>query len=99
MKSSLKYLGVALIAGLPLIGDIAPAAAQAFAPPPLRVEPVPPPSHRGWVWVPGRWQWNGVQYIWSPGHYMRPPRARAAWVPGHWVLVRGQYVWREGHWR
>ena len=23
----------------------------------------------GYVWVRGGWQWNGVEWIWYPGHY------------------------------
>ncbi|MGE3457281.1 MAG: hypothetical protein AB7O24_19365 [Kofleriaceae bacterium] len=27
-------------------------------------DPVP-----GYIWVQGNWQWNGVEWIWQPGHY------------------------------
>lgn len=23
----------------------------------------------GYIWVAGRWQWNGYEWIWQPGHY------------------------------
>jgi hypothetical protein len=23
----------------------------------------------GYTWVPGQWQWSGVEWIWQPGHY------------------------------
>ena len=26
---------------------------------------------RGFDWVAGTWTWNGVQWIWIPGHYVR----------------------------
>jgi len=23
------------------------------------------------TWVPGQWYWDGVQWVWEPGHYVR----------------------------
>ena len=34
-----------------------------LAPPPPRVERVPPPR-RDQVWIPGHWQWNERDYVW-----------------------------------
>jgi hypothetical protein len=36
------------------------------------VEPVPAPPGPGYVWQPGYWSWNGVQYVWVPGAYVAP---------------------------
>jgi hypothetical protein len=95
-----KTLAIAVLASLPLLASIVPAHAQMVAPPPPQAEAVPPPPGGPYVvWQPGRWRWNGVQYVWIPGHYARPPYARAVWVPGRWVLVRGRWIWRDGHWR
>ena len=69
------------------------------APPPPRREVPPPPPHPGWVWQSGYHRWDGRSYVWVPGTYAAPPRARARWVPGHWAHRRGEYVWIEGHWR
>jgi WXXGXW repeat (2 copies) len=60
-----------------------------IAPPAPVVEPVPAPPAPGYVWQPGYWTWNGVQYVWVPGVYVVPPFARAVWVPGRWVRHGG----------
>ena len=52
------------------------------APPPLRAEVVPAPR-RGYVWVPGYWEW--------PGH-------RHLWMQGYWVKARPGYHYREPRW-
>jgi WXXGXW repeat (2 copies) len=54
----------------------------------------------GFVWIPGYHRWTGSAYLWVPGRWDRPPRARAVWVPGRWVHSgrRGWYF-AEGHWR
>jgi hypothetical protein len=44
-----------------------------FAPPAPVVEAVPPPPAPGYVWQPGYWSWNGVQYVWVPGAYFVAP--------------------------
>ena len=70
-----------------------------FAPPAPVVEAVPAPPAPGYVWQPGYWSWNGVQYVWVPGVYVVPPYAHAVWVPGSWVRHGGGWVWGPGHWR
>src|ERR1700745_3856681 len=70
-----------------------------FAPPAPVVETVPVPPAPGYVWQPGYWSWNGVQYVWVPGVYVMPPYARAVWVPGTWVGRGGGWVGPAGHWR
>lgn len=27
----------------------------------------------GYVWIPGQWQWNGYEWIWSAGYYQIDP--------------------------
>ena len=49
--------------------------------------------------VPGYHMWNGGAYVWAPGRWMLPPRARAAWVPARWVRDRRGWYFVEGHWR
>lgn len=67
------------------------------APPPPRYEPLPPPRG-GFVWVPGRWAWDGRAYGWRPGGW-QPERAGYAYAPGRWVEDRGGWRWTEGDWR
>jgi hypothetical protein len=69
------------------------------APPPPVVERMGPPMQPGWVWVGGYYRWNGRRYIWTPGHWVAPPRPRAVWVPGRWVPRAGGWVWMPGSWR
>jgi hypothetical protein len=71
-------------------------------PPALRVE-VPPPAPAGRAeavyWVPGRWHWDGREWLWRVGHYEERPFRRAEWVPGHWAeRPNGGWVWAEGRW-
>jgi hypothetical protein len=52
-----------------------------------------------YVWVPGYHNWNGTAYVWAPGRWAVPPRARARWVPARWVHDRHGYYLVRGHWR
>lgn len=56
-------------------------------PPPIRTPPRPPrpraPRGRQYVWVEGRWHWNGHSFD---------------WVPGKWVLADQGWHWRSGAW-
>ncbi|EMR4172399.1 YXWGXW repeat-containing protein, partial [Pseudomonas aeruginosa] len=47
------------------------------APPPPRVEVLPPPRV-GYVWAPGHWEWVG---------------GRHAWIGGVWMPARPGYVY------
>lgn len=70
-----------------------------IAPPAPIVETVPPPPGAGYVWQPGYWSWNGVQWVWVPGTYVVAPYPGAVWVPGHWVSRPVGWVWVGGGWR
>ncbi|HEY1609986.1 MAG TPA: Tat pathway signal protein [Paraburkholderia sp.] len=56
-------------------------------PPPIRTPPRPPRprARRGmqYVWIEGRWRWNGRDYD---------------WVPGMWVAAEQGWYWRSGAW-
>ena len=83
-------------------GTALPAAARPYgvtidvAPPPPREEMVPAPR-RGYVWVPGYWDWRGQRHVWVRGTWVRARHgyvyAHPEWVQrdGHWVLRRGQW--------
>ncbi|MEQ1515536.1 MAG: YXWGXW repeat-containing protein, partial [Usitatibacteraceae bacterium] len=51
-------------------------------PPPARYEVVPAPR-RGYVWVPGYWDWRGRRHV---------------WVNGVWARERRGYVYRPHTW-
>jgi hypothetical protein len=68
------------------------------APPPPRVEIRPAAPDRFAVWDPGRWTWNGREYVWVPGHYLERPSLAMQWQPGYWSQTGGGWVWIDGHW-
>ncbi|RZL61157.1 MAG: hypothetical protein EOP81_17890 [Variovorax sp.] len=68
-----------------------------MAPPPPRFER-PPPVRSGQVWIPGRWQWNGRDYVWAGGRW-QTARRDYSYAPGQWVQADGGWRWREGDWR
>jgi hypothetical protein len=113
LSSSHRIAGIAVLAlGVAAIGvpGGSPTPAQAAtsvtleyapaAPPAPYAEPVPPPpgAVEQFVWVPGRWHWNGHQYVWTAGIWQPRPYLRANWVPGHWVRDHHRWLWVEGHW-
>jgi hypothetical protein len=70
-----------------------------IAPPAPIVETRPPMPERGYVWVDGYHRWEGDHYVWTPGHWERPPHEHAHWVAHRWVHRHGEWVLIEGHWR
>jgi len=66
------------------------------APPPDRVEHVPPPRH-GYVWAPGYWRWDHGHHVWVKGHYVHE-RQGHQWVNHHWVQRGDRWHFEEGHW-
>jgi hypothetical protein len=96
-----RTLLITLFAGS--LGAISvPAAAAVYvtvAPPAPRYEVVPSPR-RGYVWVPGYWDWRGNRHVWVSGHWVRERRGyhyeSARWVErdGRWYMERGR--WNRG---
>lgn len=66
------------------------------APPPPRVEVMPPPR-RGYQWVPGYWAWQGRHYVWHEGMWVR---ARSGYAYRHpeWSQRDGRWHYRPGEW-
>jgi len=80
-----------------------PAAAQVnfsldieVAPPPARVEVVPPPRP-GYAWAPGYWRWDGHRHVWMVGRWMHE-RPGSHWVADRWVDRDGRHHFEPGHW-
>jgi len=67
-----------------------------IAPPDLRVEPVPEPR-RGYVWVPGYWEWRNRHHVWISGRWLRE-RKGYHWVPDGWVEHNGRWHREYGRW-
>ncbi|WP_322007205.1 YXWGXW repeat-containing protein [Paraburkholderia tropica] len=100
---SLRTLVSAAVLALASASFAVPVAAFAqtviiapHAPPPVRVETVPPPRP-GFVWDPGHWHWAHGDYVWRPGHW-QPVRTGYHWVPGHWIAHGPNWRWVPGHW-
>jgi hypothetical protein len=68
-------------------------------PPQAPREVTPPAPGKGYVWVPGAYEWDGDKWAWSAGHWVRPARGAAVWVPGQWRQTSGGWYWESGHWR
>ena len=74
-------------------------APVAPAPPPGPQTEIPPPApSASYVWEPGHWSWNGMQYLWQPGRYVERPAVSATYTPGHWEQQANGWVWVEGRW-
>ncbi|NGZ82894.1 YXWGXW repeat-containing protein [Duganella aceris] len=67
------------------------------APPPPRHE-VAPQARRGYVWVPGYWDWKRNKHVWTKGHWERERKGyvyhQPSWVErdGHWEMQRGNWA-------
>jgi hypothetical protein len=98
----MRHLTAALIVAASLLASNACTSGRVFVrvgPPPPLVEAVAVAPGPGFVWVPGFYRWDGVQYVWVPGRYERPPRPRARWVPPHWERGRRGWYVVAGRWR
>jgi hypothetical protein len=66
--------------------------------PPPPVETPPPAPFAGATWISGRYDWNGIAWVWASGHYERPPQVGTVWVPPAQIAVSGTLVIRPGRW-
>jgi hypothetical protein len=76
----------------------APSIVVPTAPPAPQTEIPPPAPSPTYVWEPGHWSWNGVQYSWNQGKYVERPAVTATYVPGHWEQYANGWVWYDGRW-
>jgi hypothetical protein len=78
---------------------VAPAqpAVATMAPPAPIAEVRPRIPVTGAVWIPGRWEWTGAQYVWVAGQWSAPRRG-FTWVDGRWLKKGGQWYYVAGHW-
>ena len=77
-------------AGAGIRSDVAPPALPDYDQPPI---PAP-----GYMWTPGYWAWNNVDYYWVPGTWVEPPQPGLLWTPGYWAFVDGVYAFNRGYW-
>jgi hypothetical protein len=66
------------------------------APPPPREE-AQPQLRRGYVWVPGHWEWRHGKHVWVAGHQVRARRGHH-WEADRWVERNGRWELRRGRW-
>jgi len=75
------------------------AEVEVGGPPPAPiVETVTVAPDPAFIWVGGYWAWNG-RWVWSPGHWDRPPYRGARWYGPRYVYRGGHHVWVRGGWR
>ena len=101
MKASRKalLLGLMMAAGAVTAPTLASAGVVVdidVAPPPIRVEPVPPPRV-GYVWAPGFWEWRGHEHVWVGGRWVGE-RHGYHWVPDRWEQRGPHWHHERGHW-
>jgi hypothetical protein len=101
MKASGKalFLGLSMAASAVTVPTIASAGIAIdidIAPPPLRVEAVPPPRG-GFVWAPGYWEYRGREHVWVGGRWVSERRGYH-WVPDRWEQRGPHWHHERGHW-
>ncbi|HTB62532.1 MAG TPA: hypothetical protein VK737_02995 [Opitutales bacterium] len=68
------------------------------APPEPMTEVVTTSPGVDFIWIPGVWMWEG-RWVWSAGHWDRPPRPGMVWVGPRYVYRNGAHVFIRGGWR
>lgn len=102
-----KPLVAALFAAALAGGIAVPSVAAAdtgiyldVAPPPPRHEVIPSPR-RGYIWVPGYWDYRGRHHVWVAGRYERDRPGFVYYQPrwtqrdNGWVMERGRWDKRD----
>ena len=93
------FLGLCLAASAITLPTIASAGVSIdidIAPPPVRVEVVPP-ARVGYVWAPGYWEWRDHAHVWVGGRYIAERRGYR-WVPDRWEQHGPHWRHEAGHW-
>jgi len=67
-------------------------------PPALRIERPGTAPFKEAVWVDGRWDWRGGQYVWVAGHWQQPPPGHHRWQTGAWSERQGSWFFNPGRW-
>jgi hypothetical protein len=68
------------------------------APPPPRVEVMPPAPGPAYFWVAGHWRWEHGAHVWVGGRW-EGTRPGYLWAPAHWVAAGPNWHYVPGQWR
>ncbi len=68
------------------------------APPKPRLEALTRRPTRNHVYTAGHWHWNGSDFEWIPGYWIRRVSKKSVWHDGEWVSHRIGYSWKPGRW-
>jgi WXXGXW repeat (2 copies) len=101
---NLALLGAIAMAGVATTAYTLPSHAAVVgvsisvgrAPPPPRVEHVPPPRP-GYVWATGYWSWNGGRYVWVSGRWHKG-RPGYVYHKPYWTHEHGHWVFHNDYW-
>ncbi len=101
MSASRKALLLGMVMAVSAVTAPSIASAGVFvdidvAPPPVRVETVPPPRV-GYVWAPGYWDYRDHGHVWVAGRWIGERRG-FHWVPEHWDQRGPRWHFSPGHW-
>jgi hypothetical protein len=69
----------------------------AVAPPAPLAETIPPGPNFSAYWLPGYWQWNGRDYVWTGGHWEQS-RPGMAYQQTYWTNHDGYWEFHPGGW-
>lgn len=83
---------------VPVRTDMSVGASVRIAPPPIPVYEQPLCPGDGYLWTPGYWAWDAIDYYWVPGVWVLPPRPGYLWTPGYWEFIGGDYRFHSGYW-
>jgi len=99
---SIAFVAAIFVFATPATAQLHIGVGIRIGPPPAPKEEVvvTRPPHRGWVWIPGNYEWRSRhhKYVWVKGHWIKPPRAHAVWIPGRWEQRNNEWVYFEGRW-
>lgn len=98
MKLITRIVLLASVLVLPALASAGTYVSITVAPPPLPVYAQPVCPGDGYIWTPGYWAWDGVEYYWVPGTWVLAPAVNVFWTPGYWAWSGGFYNWHAGYW-
>lgn len=96
LAGALAVLGAGAAYTPPAEARVAVSIYAPIAPPPLRVERVPPPRV-GYVWAPGYWGWGHRRYVWHAGHWVHARRGYHYAAP-RWEHEGNRWRYYDGRW-